>query len=246
MIVHLFEQRTEAWYAARESCVITASELGPFVYKNDATSTKARANHIAKKLAEPIYSDSSLSGFEFLQKIREKEDKAFEYNLPVQRGNALEAEARDIYREITGKIVREVGFITTDCKRFGASPDSLIMSRELDDEDNAESIVNCAVHGLEIKCPIPETHIKWLVAGVLPEEHKCQVHGSMAITGLRSWDFMSYCPGLPPLIVTVKRDKFTDELLEGMKNLYAEFCTTGGKIRDLWNQHMREMEGRAA
>lgn len=239
MKLHLFPQRTPDWFAARESCVITASELGPFVYKDDATSKKARLNHIAKKLAEPIYRDSTLSGFEFLMKIREKEDKAMEYNLPVQRGNALEAEARELYGKITGRPLIEVGFITTDCGRFGCSPDSLVLSRMLTEDDGEATIIKCVERGLEIKCPIPETHIKWLLAGELPDDHRCQVHGSMAITGLHRWDFMSYCPGLPPLIVTAERVTLTDDLEKGMNTLYAEYCKHGSKVRDLWNAQMK-------
>ena len=31
--------------------------------------------------------------------------------------------------------------------------------------------------GLEIKCPLTKTHLKWLDKGKLPPEHKAQVQG---------------------------------------------------------------------
>jgi hypothetical protein len=218
-------QKSEAWYAIRKSVIITASEMGMFLTKNDATSAKARLGLITKRLAEPIYSDESLSGFSFLMEMRAKEEKAFEYNIPVQRGNALEPEARGLYERLTGYPVAEYGFITDDDGIAGCSPDGLVYRAEFD-----------ATHGLEIKCPIPETHMKWLLAGGLPDEHKCQVHGSMAVTGLNRWDFLSYCPGLPPLIVKVERDQFTDDMSAGLRTLHAEYQRHGAKLKALYKE----------
>jgi len=228
-------QRSEEWFAIRKTVVITASEMGVFLTKNDATSAKARLTVITKKLAEPIYSDESLSGFEFLMEMRAKESKAMEYNIPVQRGNALESEARDQYQLITGYDVAEIGFITDDDGLFGCSPDGMVSFYGNLTLAPESADVN-ATHGLEMKCPIPETHMKWLLAGGLPDEHKCQVHGSMAVTGLHRWDFMSYCPGLPPLIVKVERDQFTDDLAAGLKLLHAEYLRHGAKLKALYKE----------
>jgi putative phage-type endonuclease len=232
MKIHTMPQRSEEWFAIRKSVLITASEMGVFLTKNCAKSAGARLNLITKKLAEPIYSDESLSGFEFLMELRAKEEKAMEYNIPVQRGNALEPEARAMYEKITGHQVSEVGFITDDEERFGCSPDGLIYPIG----KQTKSSQYDGVHGVEIKCPIPETHMKWLLAGGLPEEHKCQVHGSMAVTGLSRWDFVSYCPGLPPLIVRVERDEFTDSISAGLITLHAEYQRHGAKLKALFRE----------
>ena len=226
-------QRSEEWFAIRKSVLITASDMGMFLTKNDATSAKARLSVITKKLAEPIYADESLSGFQYLMEMRAKEEKAMEYNIPVQRGNALEPEAREQYQKITGFKVDEVGFITDDEERFGCSPDGLVYTPT---PDHKLIIGNDPIHGLEMKCPIPETHMKWLLAGELPDEHKCQVHGSMAVSGLIRWDFMSYCPGLPPLIVKVERDAFTDAMSAGLKALHAEYIRHGAKLKALYKE----------
>lgn len=196
-------------------------------------------NHLTKKLAEPIYADPSLSGFQFLMEMRAKEEKAMEYNIPVQRGNALEAEARAMYEKLTGFTVSEVGFITDDDEIAGCSPDGVIYKPAKDHELISKSD---PLHGLELKCPIPETHMKWLLAGGLPDEHKCQVHGSMAVSGLPRWDFMSYCPGLPPLHVINERNSFTDEISAGLRTLHAEYQRHGAKLKALYKEAFEEME----
>lgn len=221
MKIHTIEQRTPEWLALRASCFVTASEAAAFFYKTDARSESARLNYIARKLAEPIYSDEGLAGFEFLQKMREKEEKQFEYNIPVQRGNALESMARDWLAAHTKQDVREVGFVTTDDGVIGASPDGVV----------GDTIS----HGCEIKSPIPETHIKWLLEGSLPDEHKHQVHCSMIACDVDRWDFLSFCPGLPPLLLTERRSKFTADLEAGIRSTHLKYCETKATLARMWD-----------
>lgn len=239
--IHDVEQRSAEWDALRESCVITASEMGVWLTKADATSRKAMDNHIARKLAAPIYRDSSLLGYETLRKMIAKEERAMDYNLPIQRGNELEAAARAYYAKLIVSPVVTAGFLTSDeMSGCGLSPDSLIIAEGHPAPDNFERLaagpypLSYFSHGLELKCPIPETHIKWSLTGGLPDEHRCQVHGSMAITGLNRWDFMSFCPGLKPLVITVERTTFTDQIAAGLRNLFSEFCITKSKVREMW------------
>jgi hypothetical protein len=112
------------------------------------------------------------------------------------RGVELEPDARDIYCLQMDVVAREVGFILNDAGTLGISPDSLI------DPDG----------GLEIKCPDGPTHLRWLRDGVLPDEHKAQVHGALIVTGRAWWDFMSYCPPYRELIVRVTPDDYTAKL----------------------------------
>lgn len=109
-------------------------------------------------------------------------------NADMERGNEQEAEARSLFAFTYGP-VRRVGFVKNG--RMGCSPDSLI------GDDN----------GLEIKCAIPAVQIDRLLKGRLPPEHVAQVQGSMLVTGRPTWTFMSYCPKLPELVVTVRRDE---------------------------------------
>jgi len=169
----------------------------------------------------------SLTSEEAIYEQRESElqaqrDRSFEYNIPVKFGNMLEPFAREYYERVTGFEVTEVGFIAHDSGGFGCSPDGLV------------EYMDGHSHGVEIKCPIPETHLAWLLAGTLPECHKLQVHACMAVTGLARWDFLSYCPGDAPLLLTVERDAFTDQLESGLKTLVAEKAKMKSQLAMLW------------
>lgn len=134
-----------------------------------------------------------------------------EYNYiseAMQRGIDLEPTAVEAYEFATDKDVEQVGFIYKDEDRLvGASPDGL-----------------CGATGVEIKCPLPSTHVSYLLLGGLPAAYTAQVQGSMYVAGLDEWDFVSYCPGFPPLIITVNRDEkwqeafspILDGFIEGM------------------------------
>ena len=108
------------------------------------------------------------------------------------RGQELEPEAREAYEFITDNKVEEVGFCYyDDNKLIGASPDGII------GEDG----------GLEIKCPSLPVHVEYLDKGKLPVIYFQQVQGCMLVTGRSYWDFFSYYPGLPPLLIRVERDR---------------------------------------
>jgi putative phage-type endonuclease len=112
-------------------------------------------------------------------------------NEAMQRGIDLEPDGIAAYEFATDKEVEPVGFIYMDeDKLVGVSPDGL-----------------CGSHGVELKCPLPSTHVSYLLADGLPAAYTGQVQGSMYVTGLEKWDFVSYCPGFPPLIITVDRDE---------------------------------------
>lgn len=110
-------------------------------------------------------------------------------NAFMARGHELEDEARSLYAFMRDAEPLRVGFIRNGQK--GASPDSLIGDRG----------------GLEIKVAIPAVQIERLQAGKLPTEHVAQVQGCIWVTERETWDFVSYCPKLPPLILTVRRDE---------------------------------------
>jgi len=109
----------------------------------------------------------------------------------MTRGVAMEAEARETYSFITGNPVEETGFLFFDNRLDrGCSPDGLVLDG-----------------GLEIKCPTMAVHVEYLLAGKLPTDYYQQVHGSMYITGRAWWDFMSFYPGMKPLIIRVERNE---------------------------------------
>lgn len=50
----------------------------------------------------------------------------FEGNFHTDRGEALEQEARELFATLTGKAVKEVGFIRRKTAPIGCSPDGLV------------------------------------------------------------------------------------------------------------------------
>ena len=121
------------------------------------------------------------------------------------RGCEMEKEAREFYELIKGATVEEVGFCLTDDGKVGCSPDGLV------GEDGL----------IEIKDPIASTQVAYLLKGVLPLEYFQQVQGQLYVTGRKWLDFISYYPGLKPLMVRVLPDvKFQVNLDAELK----KFC----------------------
>jgi hypothetical protein len=127
----------------------------------------------------------------------------------MRRGTELEPDARAFYELQKDADIQQVGFITNDDNTIGCSPDGM---------------------GLEIKCPAPHTHMKYLLAGKCPSEYYPQVQGTMWLCEYESWDFMSYHPDLPPLIVTVKRD---DKYINGLEEAITKFLDKMAKKQQL-------------
>lgn len=97
----------------------------------------------------------------------------------MQDGIDREPHARSEYETISGSIVRLTGFIAHPAIEYaGASPDGLI------DHDGL----------VEIKCPTDVTHVDWLMAGVVPDQHKPQMLFQLASTRRQWCDFVSFSP----------------------------------------------------
>jgi hypothetical protein len=101
-------------------------------------------------------------------------------NAAMERGKEQEPDARKLYEMIHDVEVVEVGFIRRG--DIGCSPDGLI------GEDG----------GFEVKSKAADIQIEILESGAMPSEHVAQVQGSLLVSGRQWWDFMTYCPGLPP------------------------------------------------
>jgi len=123
--------------------------------------------------------------------------KPFYSNDHMERGNFLEPEAREAYEFITDLEVVETGFILHDSEEFGCSPDGLVANDG----------------GLEIKCPSDGVHAGYLIDGKVPTKYYQQVQGCMWVTGRDWWDFMSYHPEMPHLLVRMERN---EEFIEAM------------------------------
>jgi hypothetical protein len=138
----------------------------------------------------------------------------------VWNGLRLEKDAFAAFQDWQGKEVLEVGFCVHKSQSAGCSPDGLIAG---------ESV------GFEGKCPLPATHVRYLLDGVLPQEYVDQVHGSMAVTGAQGWWFQSYCPGLPSFRIFTPRDEYTERMSEGLKEFSTHLNSAREEIADMWD-----------
>ncbi len=146
-----------------------------------------------------------------------KSEKTYQ-SAAMIRGIELEAEARMLFELIADMEVETVGICYPDeNKQFSCSPDGLLATGDA---------------GLEIKCPELSTQIERLLDRKLPVEYYQQVHGSMLVTGLPFWWFMSYYPGLPPVIIKVARNnEFCAALLAELNGFCNDIDTLVKQIK---------------
>lgn len=192
MIIHDCEQLSPEWWSLRAG-VPTASDFSRIITAKDGLPSKSQQAY-----AEELAKDLQCQNPNYFTELGKP------LNVHVQRGRNLEEEAVAWYAMTRRVDVEKVGFVTTDCKRFGCSPDSLILDRA----------TKRYLGGVEIKCPAKDKHEANVKKGVLPLEYKAQVHGCLAVTGLPYWIFLEYCPDstVPTLCLKVEPDAFTEAL----------------------------------
>ena len=113
-------------------------------------------------------------------------------NAIMEKGVEMEGEARNLYEMLKDVKIEQVGVCYPDEKKLcAASPDGLVAKDGL----------------IEIKCPLIYTHVQYLLDGVLPTDYFQQTQGQLYVTGRKWVDFVSYYPGIKPLIVRCVRDE---------------------------------------
>lgn len=197
-------QGSEQWYAARTG-KLTASNASKIITAGGKPSTQ-RSGYL-----DELISDCFCPG-----------QNSWQGNYNTDRGTAMEPLARADFEIRQGVVVEEVGFVSRPDGVVGCSPDGLI------------SRSGNYVEGVEIKCPLPKTHLRYLMDGTLPDAYKPQVHFSMMVTGL-PWHFYSYCPGMVPLHLFVEPDDYTEKLktlVDRFVMEYSEMWTLAEKFRE--------------
>lgn len=192
-------QNSPEWYAARLG-IPTASRFKDVIAKGQGLTRRKYLYTLAgeRLTGEPAESYS---------------------NEAMERGHALEAEARERYAFQRDAEPQLVGFMRRKVGEhwIGASPDALL------GEDGL----------LEIKTKAPHLQLECLDGGRLPPDHVAQVQGQLWVSGRQWADFVSYWPKLPLFVIRVERDDayiatlsaevmaFCDEL-EAIVNRYKE------------------------
>ena len=190
------QQGTPEWYAAR--CGRPTASSFDKILTSKGEPSKQRTKYLYQLAGETITG---------------KPEESYS-NGAMQRGQELEAEARNFYELVTGDTVQQVGFCLSD--GYGCSPDGLVGEKG----------------GLEIKCPSIAVHVSYLLDGKLPIEYFQQVQGNLLVTGREWWDFVSYYPGIKPLLIRVERDHgFINLLRKELETFCSELVELIEKIK---------------
>lgn len=129
----------------------------------------------------------------------------------MEHGIQFEDEAKEFYELTTGAILMPAHYMPHPrIEHFGATPDAL-----LDD-------------GLaEFKCPTPAKFIAWVIAGVVPAEHKPQMIAQCLCSG-RAWcEFVAYDPRIRDAKrrLFVRRYTPTDDEMSAVEDAAARFLS---------------------
>jgi hypothetical protein len=188
------EQNSDAWRACRAG-LPTASCFSDILAKGQG---KTRASYM-RRLAAEVITGEPLESFT---------------SAAMERGHALEGEARQLYGFMNDVEPKQIGFIRND--RKGCSPDSLI-------GDNAM---------LEIKTQRGDLLIETILKDEFPSTHVAQVQGQLWIAEREYCDLLVYWPGLPPFIKRAYRDeKFISELSRAVSDFNADLDALVERIR---------------
>lgn len=191
------EQNSREWQMARLG-IPTASSFRDVLAKGEG---KTRRTYLLKLAGEIITNEP-------MENI---------VTAAMERGHAMEAEARDLYAlETDANLVRAGFFRNCACR----SPDSLI-------GENG---------GLEVKTMFPHLLIDVILKDEFPSVHKAQVQGTLWITGREWWDLMVHWPGMPRFVKRAYRDEAY------IQNLAAEIDRFNAELDGIVAQMRQRLE----
>ena len=176
MIYWELEQGSPEWFEARLG-VPTASEFGKLVTPVKMEPSK-QLDDYAMELAAESYAGEPID--------------PWAGNKYTEHGNETESQARLWYEMITGRTVKQAGFVTSARIPAGMSPDGLMLD-----------------HGgaVEIKSPGHKQLIKCLSLTECPKEYLLQAQGQLLVGaehGVLWVDVIIYHPQLPAKVFHVE------------------------------------------
>lgn len=179
---------------------VTASEIDSLVSPEGKVRTGDGPNaYLYRKLSEKVLGFAEESGSSW----------------EMEQGTIMQHEAIP-WLEFTHDVkVNQVGFISDDEDRFGASPDGLI------GEDG----------GVEVKCCQPAKSLQYLLDGVVPKEYRLQVQFSLYVTQRKWWYFLSYSRQWPQLLLRVEPDPVIQSAIKtALDQFFSKFDSAQQKI----------------
>jgi len=151
--------------------------------------------------------------------------KVNSYTSPfMENGMEMEPQAAAEYELLTDNETKKVGIVLDDLGRWCCSPDRLVGDDGL----------------LQIKCPQPNTQLKYLVTGKTDRDYWPQLQGELFVTGRQWVDIYAWSPELPPSLIRVERDV---EFIAGLEKLLIDFNIFMEKVTNKINS-MRNLNTR--
>jgi hypothetical protein len=123
----------------------------------------------------------------------------------MQDGIDGEEEAARIYSVENDCELEKIGFVTNDEGTIGCSPDRFIVGTK---------------KAVEIKVPLPKTHVGYLRTKSVERDYWCQLQGQLWVCELDKVDIYSYNPKMPRVQIEVGRD---EQFISKAKQYVGEF-----------------------
>lgn len=206
------EQLSAAWFAARVGRV-TASNVAK------AMSILTRASKGKQKGESSAVRDRYM--IDVMVEILTGQPIEHYVSPAMDDGRETEKLACAEYSFVTGDDLERTGlWVHPKIDRFSASPDRLI------DDDGI----------FEVKCPLPQTHIAYLMAGVCPADYFDQVQAEIACSDRAYGVFASFCKAMPKELrlfrVQVPRDEariaeMEERVLEFLEEMAQKMSSLG-------------------
>lgn len=198
MVIHTCEQGSSDWFKVRAG-IPTASMFATVMAKGrDGGASLTRKTYLMK-LAGEIVTGEPMDSYS---------------NADMERGRAMEEEAREMYAFRHEAEPELVGFIVNGSK--GCSPDALVGSTGL----------------LEIKTKAPHLLIECILRDDFPPGHKAQCQGALWVAE-REWiDLAIYYPKMPLVVYRATRDEvFLAQLSDAVDRFNDELAAMVEKVR---------------
>lgn len=191
-------QGTEEWLLARAGIPTSSMFATVMASGRGGGESKTRAKYM-RQLAGEIITGKPMEGFT---------------NAHMERGHAMEPEARELYAFAADVSPEQVGFIRNGQK--GCSPDSLIGANGM----------------LEIKTKLPDLLIECLERDDFPPEHRSQCQGALWVAE-REWiDIVVYWPEMPVFIKRAYRDEaYIKTMADAVEKFNEELAALVERVR---------------
>lgn len=217
-IRHDVEQRSEAWYALRCGR-LTASRMAD-MFAMTVPDALTPTGRISKAQPKELAGRRNLRTQLVLERLTGRSQERQFQSQAMLDGIEREEAATGLYEAQTGILLQRVGFVSHPELLTGASPDGIVGDWE---------------EFVEVKSPIPATHLDYLETGKVPDDYVKQMRHLAWLTDMRAGTFVSFQPDFPEsLRLKVVRLTFTaDELTEHGKKVRAFLEEVDAKVAAL-------------